>query len=200
VQDKEAPVVSNLQPSTTMLSAPNHQMENVRLSYTTADNCGPVKVKVEVTSNEAVTGSGSGNTSPDWEVVNANLLRLRAERSGQGNGRVYTITVTATDDAGNHTSANTTVSVPKGNGHNALQVSASPNPSAESFVISIKSDDSKNRVHLRLLDITGMVVGQYVVSPSSALRVGADLRPGTYLLEATQGNRKTTYQLLKQNR
>ena len=65
-----------------------------------------------VSSNEAINGSGDGNTSPDWQVVDAHHVQLRAERSGNGNGRIYTLTLTCTDVAGNHTVRISKVLVP----------------------------------------------------------------------------------------
>ena len=64
-----------------------------------------------MSSNEAVNGSGDGNTSTDWQVVDAHHVQLRAERSGNGDGRIYTITLTCTDAAGNKTVRTATVMV-----------------------------------------------------------------------------------------
>jgi hypothetical protein len=44
---------------------------------------------------------------------NACHLRLRAERAGTANGRVYTITIACTDSAGNTSTQNVPVLVPK---------------------------------------------------------------------------------------
>jgi hypothetical protein len=68
---------------------------------------------LSVASNEAVNGTGDGNTSTDWLIIDAHHVQLRAERAGTGSGRVYAITVSCGDAAGNHASANATVSVPK---------------------------------------------------------------------------------------
>jgi hypothetical protein len=67
-----------------------------------------------VASNEPENGADDGNTAPDWLVLDAHRLQLRAERSGAGTGRVYTITVTCSDAAGNTSSSNVTVTVPRG--------------------------------------------------------------------------------------
>jgi len=66
---------------------------------------------LSVSSNEAVNGSGDGNTATDWLVVDAHHVQLRAERSGNGAGRIYTITLTCTDAAGNKTVRTSTVLV-----------------------------------------------------------------------------------------
>ena len=62
--------------------------------------------------HEAINGTGDGNTSPDWQVVDAHHVKLRAERAGNGSGRTYTLTVTCTDAAGNRTVRTATVLVP----------------------------------------------------------------------------------------
>ncbi len=110
------PTVTGVSASTTRLWPANHKMVDVELGYAAADECGPVTTVVSVTSNEPVNGAGDGNTSPDWEVVNGNLVRLRAERAGGGSGRVYTITVSATDAAGQTSQSSVVVTVPLSNG------------------------------------------------------------------------------------
>jgi hypothetical protein len=90
-------------------------MVDVSISYTAIDQCGPVSTTVSVTSSEPVNGAGDGDTAPDWEVVNNNLVRLRAERSGDGPGRIYRVTVTATDAAGQTSQSSIAISVPHSN-------------------------------------------------------------------------------------
>lgn len=114
VTDDEAPTISNASASPSVIWSPNHQMVDVEVSYMAEDNCsGEVSCSLSVASNEPVEGLGDGDTSPDWEVVDAHRVRLRAERSGTGTGRVYTITITCTDAAGNTSTRDVTVLVPK---------------------------------------------------------------------------------------
>ena len=107
-----APRITNVSANPSALWPPNHKLENVAVAYRIEDNCGPVTVKLNVTSNEPVNATGDGNTAPDWEVVNDHLVRLRAERAGNGTGRIYTIAITATDSAGQSATATVPVSVP----------------------------------------------------------------------------------------
>lgn len=111
VNDTEAPVISGASVSPATLSPPNHKMVNVTVSYSSSDNCGATNCSLSVTSNEPVDGTGDGDTSPDWIVVDEHHVKLRAERSGGGSNRVYTITITCTDGAGNSSSQSRTVTV-----------------------------------------------------------------------------------------
>jgi hypothetical protein len=87
---------------------PNHKFVPVTVSYTLSGGCGTGACSISsVTSNEPINGLGDGDTSPDWQVIDAHHVNLRAERSGTGSGRIYTITVTCTDGGG-HTSTKTT--------------------------------------------------------------------------------------------
>ena len=88
-------------------------MVNVTVSYDVTDNC-PLSFgscTLSVTSNEPVLGRGSGNTSPDWIVVDDHHVQLRAEREGGGSGRIYTITITCTDSGGNSSEEQVEVTV-----------------------------------------------------------------------------------------
>jgi len=99
-----------------VLWPPNHKMVAVSVDYGTSDNCGEVACALSVSSNEPVNGTGDGDTSPDWQIVDAHHVLLRSERAGGGNGRIYTILITCTDTSGNPTARTVTVKVPKSQG------------------------------------------------------------------------------------
>jgi hypothetical protein len=111
VVDQTAPAVSAVSLSTTSLWPPNHAMVDVSVNYSATDNCSAASCVLDVSSNEAINGSGDGNTATDWQVVDAHHVRLRAERAGNGNGRIYTLTLTCTDAAGNKIIRSATVMV-----------------------------------------------------------------------------------------
>jgi len=113
VNDVEAPVITGVSATPSQLWPPNHKMANVAINYTATDNCGgPVTCTLSVSSNEPINGTGDGNTSPDWQVVDAHHVMLRAERSGNGIGRIYTIMITCSDNKGNTSTSTVTVTVP----------------------------------------------------------------------------------------
>jgi glycosidase len=112
--DTAGPVVSGASASPSVLSPPNHKMNNVSVSYNATDNLSGVACTLGVVSNEPVNGTGDGDTAPDWLILDAHHVQLRAERSGTGSGRVYTVTITCADAAGNTSARAVTVTVPRG--------------------------------------------------------------------------------------
>lgn len=107
------PIIFGLAVDSSTLGPPNHKMVPVTLSYNIRDNCDTTFTPViSITSNEPVNGTGDGDTSPDWQVIDAHHILLRAERSGNGTGRIYTITLTVADSAGSSSSASVSVTVP----------------------------------------------------------------------------------------
>ena len=104
-----APVISDASTTPELLWPPNHKMVEVTVDFTVTAPC-PSTCVLTVSSDEPVDGTGDGNTSPDWEIVDAHHVRLRAERAGHGDGRIYTITITCTNDT-NQLSSTETVTV-----------------------------------------------------------------------------------------
>jgi hypothetical protein len=175
-------------------------MINVTINYTSVDNCSPVTNALSVTSDEPVDGTGDGNTSPDWVIIDDHQVRLRAERDGGGDGRVYTITITSTDDCGNTTTATTTVLVPHDapglylvtpQAPSAMSLDVRPNPTAGDFNISVGSDDATEVLHLAIYDVFGRIVEERAMSGGSRLSIGEKFAPGHYVLRLTQGNGQT---------
>ncbi len=212
--DQTLPEITGLQTDKNLLPVPNHKMQDITLSYTASDNCEPVEVSVTVSSNEPVNGTGDGNTSPDWEIINNNLVKLRAERSGNGNGRIYTITVTARDASGNQTSASTEVKVPKSSEQSAASsavaameertatignwVKVLPNPSRTDFTLRLMGAGNQ-QVKLRMLDINGRAIeSRSGIADHSTVQFGGNYRPGTYFVEIQRGKERLVIKLIKQ--
>ena len=103
--------ISNLTATPAALWPPNHKMQTITLSYTLTNSCSCTP-SITVTSNEPENGTGDGDTSPDWALVDDHHIQLRAERGNNRDQRVYTITVSCTDQYnGTTTTATTTVTV-----------------------------------------------------------------------------------------
>jgi Subtilase family/HYR domain len=118
VNDTEPPNITSASVDPSVLWPPNHRMVNVTVSYDATDNCPlpPNSCTLTVTSNEPINGTGDGDTSPDWIVLDDHHVLLRAERAGNGNGRIYTNTITCTDSIGNSSSDQVEVTVPHDRG------------------------------------------------------------------------------------
>jgi hypothetical protein len=79
---------------------PNHKFHTVTVRGVTDPDGDRVTVTITgVTQDEALNGTGDGDTAPDaaWVSGRTDQVQVRAERSGQGDGRVYRISFTATD-------------------------------------------------------------------------------------------------------
>jgi len=126
VADQTTPVIAVIAASPDVLWPPNHNMVEVTPTVTASDACDPDPevVLLNVTMNEGDedltfdpeydTTQGDGKTLNDIQYdASTGQIWLRAERSGSGTGRIYTLTFQATDDAGNTSSASTTVTVPR---------------------------------------------------------------------------------------
>jgi hypothetical protein len=112
------PIISNTSSNPREIWPPNHKMVPVTVNYTVTDNCSSaLACSLSVSSNEPVNGAGDGNTSPDWQVIDAHHVLLRAERAGPGNGRIYTITIHCQDEFGLSSNPTVTVTVPHDQGH-----------------------------------------------------------------------------------
>ena len=109
--DTTAPTITSASVSPASLDAPNKKMVPVGVFYTAHDLCGATFCRItSVTSNEP------DDDDDDVEIIGDGRdgVYLRAERNGNGNGRIYTITLTCRDEAGNTSSRELTVTVPKG--------------------------------------------------------------------------------------
>jgi len=118
VIDSTAPTLAPVTNKTILWPA-NHELVDIQIVANASDDSGlPVQLTASVTSDEAVSSLGSGDTAPDWTPVTINQdtgeisLQLRAERSGSGDGRTYEVTIVAQDAAGNSSTATVQIIVP----------------------------------------------------------------------------------------
>jgi uncharacterized delta-60 repeat protein len=199
VLDKQKPVIDNLSASPSTLWPPDHSMKDILVNYSASDNCGVNGVQLIVSSNEPIQTAEKDDQSPDWQILDSHHVRLRAERLESGNGRTYTIKVTASDSSGNRTTASTTVTVAKSNIQTChFTVTAAPNPSNNYFLVTLKSSCS-DKISLRLTNNMGtLVTTMSNLTSQQTVKLGTDLLPGIYFLDATQGANTQTLKLVKQ--
>jgi hypothetical protein len=161
-----APVISDASATPNVLWPPNHKMVAVTIDYTVTDPC-PNTCVLTVSSNEPVNGIGDGNTSPDWQVIDAHHVLLRAERSGPGSGRIYTLDITCTNDTNKLSSTKTLrVVVPHDQdaffvAHNYLDFHAALTSNALKLVALVSLLRSSSRSNTR---ITGLWLSAFIKS------------------------------------
>ena len=211
--DSNCTSITHLNASPCLLWPPNHKMKEVTVHYKAGDDCPDFGgCELSVTSNEAVNGSGDGNTSPDWEVIDDHHVKLRAERSGNGNGRVYTIRVTCKGPLGDTFSRTTTVVVPhdrrnynsadcpQGNRESGLQAVLSPNPGRGAFMLNIQTDNNADRIQIVITNMSGRIVSTISnIIGSQVVRIGDGLEAGVYFVTITQGGETIKLKLIKVN-
>jgi hypothetical protein len=78
-----------------------------------------------------------------------------------------------------------------------LQVKASPNPSANDFLITFETADTAH-VDLRVVNASGRVIDRLSkLDPSRNIRIGQGYTRGTYFIEARQGAERTVVTVIK---
>ena len=86
----------------------------MQVNATATDNCGPTTCKIiNVACSEPVIPLPSGRREPYWVITGNLKVYLRAGRNQRGVARVYTITVACKDAAGNATTKDVIVTVPR---------------------------------------------------------------------------------------
>jgi hypothetical protein len=113
VRDTTPPAITGVSVTPLVLGPPNHQMIDIAVPYQATDLSGTPVCSVSVGSNEPINGTGDGDTSPDWLVVDLHHVQLRSERAGTGTGRIYTIAISCSDASGNVSASAVDVRVPR---------------------------------------------------------------------------------------
>ena len=162
---------------------------------------GGITLQVTMTDN----GEPGANDKIGITLLNGNNLVYSSNWSG-------TQTTELTLTGGNivvHSGANCTTPYVKGGEPDQknimspessdLEVLAYPNPSSTLFNIQVKSADSRP-ISVRLMDITGKNLETFsIIDKGSAIKVGANLRSGTYFAEVIQGEKRKVVKLVKAN-
>ncbi|MBL7702701.1 MAG: T9SS type A sorting domain-containing protein [Ferruginibacter sp.] len=80
-----------------------------------------------------------------------------------------------------------------------FRVNAYPNPSAYDFGIIVHSKNNEP-IRVRILDASGRMYGTIrTVTKGTVIKLGSELKSGTYFAEVVQGNNRKTVKLIKLN-
>ena len=80
----------------------------------------------------------------------------------------------------------------------AFDVKASPNPSRSLFTLKVESDNIKEVLNVRVMDVSGKVIETRTnVLAGQTLQIGNNYRPGIYFIEVIQGLNKKQLKLIK---
>jgi len=80
-----------------------------------------------------------------------------------------------------------------------FKVLASPNPTSHSFTLKVESDNTRGRINLNVMDITGRIIEVKTgLSANQVVQFGSKYRPGVYLVQVMQGSRRLVMKLVKQ--
>jgi len=81
----------------------------------------------------------------------------------------------------------------------ALQVTGSPNPTRHAFNLRVIAGNPNTPIALRMVDLLGRTVEvKNGVAPNSTFAIGENYQPGVYIIEVTQGNRRSQLKFWKQ--
>lgn len=198
VWDNEPPVISDLKEQYDPLWPPNHKMTEVPVDYSAYDNCSSAQCDLYVWSNEPDSGTGDGDTAPDWEVLDAHTVMLRAERSASGTGREYHISISCRDESWNYSWKEVVVKVPHDMGKKSpFTINVWPNPSEYNFTLQVESEVD-NPIQVSVTDATGRQLSHYQIRNNQTVSFGNNLKPGTYFVKVKQGDNSETVTILKQ--
>jgi len=80
-----------------------------------------------------------------------------------------------------------------------MTVTASPNPTTQSFSIIVHSSNKKEKIAVRVVDILGRVIAnRNLITEGKTFKLGENYSAGIYLVEAIQGKERKTLMLIKQ--
>jgi hypothetical protein len=220
VFDLQPPVITGLKENWAPLWPANHRMVNIPLDYNIINDCGKIYTEIYVYSNEPENGTGDGDMSPDWKIVDDHNILLRAERSAKGTGREYYVYIVVRDENWNFDSRQIIIKVPHDSGNlsnsdiiydnktksavilvpeeiTPFNARIWPNPSNGSFNLEIQSLSGELTV-FSVFDITGKLISTGKTSPKEFIRFGENLRPGMYQVTLQQGDKHKNIKVLKQ--
>jgi hypothetical protein len=80
----------------------------------------------------------------------------------------------------------------------SLHVKALPNPTSQYFTLQIETNNAKEKISLRILDLNGRQIElKNSLNSGQIVQVGNNYRPGIYIAELVQGKQRITVKLVK---
>jgi hypothetical protein len=80
-------------------------------------------------------------------------------------------------------------------------VNVYPNPSNSNFKISLNGiwnfDQINSLIQLNILDVQGLLIKSMLIKPDQTITLGADMKPGVYMLQIRNGTKVKTVRLVK---
>ena len=99
----------------------------------------------------------------------------------------------------NNTNQTTQRAVATGDLTDELNVTVYPNPSSTDFAIQVNSQSSEP-ILINVMDVSGRILESFTaITKGTAIKVGSNLRSGTYFAEVTQGTKRKVVKLIKGN-
>ncbi len=77
-----------------------------------------------------------------------------------------------------------------------MEVSVFPNPSVSDFKLQVITAGSE-KIQVRILDLGGRMLNSFTIKPYETIRIGNELKAGSYLIEVRQGKQVSTKKLNK---
>ncbi len=76
---------------------------------------------------------------------------------------------------------------------------AFPNPTTSQFTVQLQSDNAKDKISVRVINLSGQVVETISnLRAQQVIRLGTKYRPGMYVIEMMQGENRTQVKVVKQ--
>jgi len=79
----------------------------------------------------------------------------------------------------------------------ALDVKVFPNPTTSSFDLRVTDGGSKSAIQARVFDLQGRMMKTIQLNPNENISLGAEFKPGVYMLEVLKGTEKKVLRLVK---
>lgn len=98
--------------------------------------------------------------------------------------------------APNTLSAISMAQAPQPRKQQGFEIKVYPNPSSYEFALLAESG-SMLQVHVRVMDVSGKVISAISGNPGQLLYFGQKLKPGLYIVEVMQGNRREIVKVIK---